>query len=174
MNATQAGLTDRDFLFSVLLIECVNNPQPLVVLTKEPLVGFMHHEEIKLAGLPVKVRNEKGSWQRLSEFLQMQKYHHYCQGRVGTQFCSFVQKKGTKEWMATHEGSHFDTFQKLCDVVDHQVQDTFKRWRLVAGEPVNIEMYYPVMLIQGDLFEATETKRSVSLRAADISNFADP
>jgi hypothetical protein len=27
---------DDDFVFNILLIECVNNPQPLVLLTKKP------------------------------------------------------------------------------------------------------------------------------------------
>src|SRR5207249_8963067 len=55
MSGRQAGPDDHDFLFGVLLIECINNPEPLAILTKEPLVGFLHHQEVKIAGLPVKI-----------------------------------------------------------------------------------------------------------------------
>ncbi len=49
-----------DFVWPVLLIECVNNPQPVVLITKEPQVPSLHHEEIKHAGLPVKFPTEGG------------------------------------------------------------------------------------------------------------------
>ncbi len=105
MKAFQAGPTDDDWLFGVLLIECINNTQPLPIITKEPQVPFLHRNEIKLSGLPVRMpfKSHKG-WIGLADYLQMEKYHHYCQSRIGTQFCSFVTKKAgqKEEWMATH------------------------------------------------------------------------
>jgi hypothetical protein len=175
MAAHRAGREDYDFLFGVLLIECINNPQPLVILTKEPLVGFLHHQEIKMAGLPVKIPNkgQHNGWQRLSEFLAMKDYHHYCNGRVGTQFCSFVKKKGgrVEEWMAIHDGSHYDSFQKLCDVTDYYVDKHFKSWTFRTREHLNVELFYPVIILQGGLVEARETKRSVRFRTANHLQF---
>jgi hypothetical protein len=172
MSVQKAGPKGTDFIFAVLLIECVNNPHPLALLTKDPLVPFLHHHEIKLAGLPVKMNNDN-RWERLTDFLGMEKYHHYCRGRVATQYCSFLPKKSGKneEWMATHEGSHFDSFQKLCDVVDYFGDRHFKSWKFDDDEPVNIEFYYPVLVLQGDLLEAIPSKRSVLLRAADHLQF---
>ncbi len=172
MKTNKAGPDDYDFLWGVLLIECINNPQPLVILTKEPQAGFLHSQEIKMAGLPVKIPDGKleDRWQGLVDFLKMEDYHHYCKGRVGTQFCSFAKKKSsrTEEWMATHEGSHFDSFRKLCDIVDHVVDKHFKSWSFGSDrESLNIEVYYPVIILQGDLLEARETKRSVIFRATD-------
>jgi len=161
MIAHQAGPDEHDFLFGVLLIECINNPQPLVILTKDPMVGFLHHEEVKMAGLPVKIPDEErhNGWQRLSEFLAMNDYHHYCSGRVGTQFCSFAKKKSGRdgEWLAMHEGSHYDSFRKLCDVTDYYIDKHFKSWLFGTREHLNVEFYYPVIILQGDLMEAHET-----------------
>lgn len=176
MTAHQAGPSDLDFLFGVLLIECINNPQPLVIMTKEPLIGFMYHEEVKMSGLPVKVPDEERhkGWQRLSEFLGMEDYHHYCKGRVGTQFCSFVKKKTgrTEEWMAIHEGSHYNSFNKLCDITDHYVVKHFKSWEFNGTtEKLNVEFYYPLIIVQGELLDACETKRSVTLRSAEHLQF---
>jgi hypothetical protein len=173
--AENAGPNEYDFLFGVLLLECINNPQPLVVLTKEPLVPSLHHEEVKIAGLPIKVPDKKrrNGWRRLSDFLGMKNYHHYCRGRVGTQFCSFVKKKGGQvgEWTAKHEDAHYDSFRKLCDVADYHIDKHFKSWAFGGKEHVNIELYYPIVVLQGELLDARETRRSVRLRSADHLQF---
>ncbi len=169
MVAVKAGPKDYDFVFDVLLVECVNNPQPVAFLTKEPLTPFLHHEDVKMSGLPVKIRDRgRKSWQSLAEYLGMQDYHHYCQGRVATQYCSFSVKKGgsQKEWFATHEGSHFDTLKKLCDATDYFIDRHFKSWRFGEKEWVNVEFYYPLLIVQGELLDARAGKRSVTLKRA--------
>jgi len=62
--------------------------------------------------------------------------------------------------------AHYDSFRKVCDVVDYQVQKNFTNWRFDGDENVNIEIYYPVIILQGELLEARETKKSVTLRSA--------
>src|SRR6266571_4670404 len=118
-------------------------------------------------GFQVKIHDKEqpDRWQRLSDFLGMEDYHHYCKGRIGTQFCSFTKKKSgrAEEWMATHEAMHYDSFRKVCDVVDYQVQKNFTNWTFGPEERLNVEMYYPVIILQGELLEARETKRSVTL-----------
>ena len=47
MSMQRAGPNEYDFVFAVLLAECINNPQPVVILTKEPLVPFLHHQEVQ-------------------------------------------------------------------------------------------------------------------------------
>jgi hypothetical protein len=175
LRALGARANSLDFIWGSLLIECVNNPQPLVVLTKEPLAGFLHHYEIKVSGLPTKVLNSKnGNWERLSEYLGMQDYHHYCKGRIGTQYCSFVKKKtgNNNEWMAMHEGVHYESFRKLCDVTDYFIGEHFKGWTFGdEEEDLNVQFYYPLIIVQGDLVEAYETKRSVGFRSAEHIQF---
>ena len=175
MAAYSAGPDKYDYIFGVLLIECINNPQPLAVLTKEPQTPFLYHEDIKLSGLPVKipVKNSRTGWKRLCEYLEMDQYHHYCKGNVGTQFCSFLKKKTGKveEWMAVHDSSHFDSFQKLCSIVDYEKRRHFLSWTLRQKEPVNLQIYYPVIVLQGELVEAQQTPRSVKLKAANHIQF---
>lgn len=113
MGAHRAGPEELDFIFTILLLECINNPQPLVFLTKTSQIGFLHHEDAKMAGLPLKFPDKKhrNEWESISDFLRMSTYHHYCRGRVATQFCSFVKKKNSQEWMATHDEEHFDALK---------------------------------------------------------------
>lgn len=168
MLAQKAGPEEYDFIFSVLLIECVNNPQPIALLTKEPLIPFMHGEDVKLAGLPVQIWDKKHKWwEKLADFLVMEKYHHYCKGRIATQYCSFLEKKGgqKKEFLATHEGSHFDAFKKLCHATDYFIDDHFKSWSFTREkESVNINFYYPLLIVQGELLDARVKGHTVTLK----------
>lgn len=159
-------LNGYDFPFTAFLIECVNNPEPLALITKEPLVPFLHHEDLKVSGLPVKFPLEAATqrWIRLTEYLDAEKYHHYCRGRVSTQYCSFQKKKQAQDWMAWHDEAHFDAFRKVCAAVDHSVADHFRRWTFDGPEPLKVQLHYPLLVVQGDLFEARATTGGLSLR----------
>jgi hypothetical protein len=164
-SAYKAGPEEFDFIFSVLLVECVNNPQPVAFITKEPQDGFPQYQEVKLAGLPVKILKEgRGqSWESLPSFLGLGKYHHYFRGRVATQFCSFTLKKNTAEWMASHEDLHFDAFRTLCTAVEHFIDKHFKCWTFNGREMVNVEFYHPVVVFQGELLDVRLRKKSLRL-----------
>jgi hypothetical protein len=172
MSALRAGPEEYDYIFAVLLIECINNPQPMAFISKEPQVPFLHHSEAKLSGLPVKIQPKGAAspWISLADYLEMQEYHHYCEGRIATQFCSFVEKKrqNQREWMATHDEAHFDAFRKLSAAVDHVVDKHFKSWTFGGRERVNVEFYYPILVVQGDLLDVRPGKRS--LRATVTSH----
>jgi len=161
---------DRGFIFNVLLIECVNNPEPLTLITKKPIIGFLFHEDVRVAGLPAKLLAPDGRWTPIQEALNLGKFHHYCASRIATQFCSFTRKQ-SQQWMAQHEGSHFDSFQKLCDAVDYRQDQHFKSWRFGPEELVNVEFYYPILVVQGDLLEARPRGTSVVLKRAKHLQF---
>lgn len=170
------GKDSLNYLFAKLLIECVNNPQPIAFITKEALVPFLHTSEIMMAGIPVKVLSEpKGrstpvseigeadeenkEWVYLSDFLHAEKYHHYCSGRISTQYCSFTSKRRAKstEWMASHDENHFNSFEKLCACLDHDRENQFG-WDPGEKVKVNIEVYYPLVVVQGGLLEVWQER----------------
>ena len=168
MRADKAGPGDFDFLFTLFIVECVNNPEPLILITKRPQVGFLHHHEIKLSGLPVKFPDSKrrGAWISFVDFLDLEGKHHYCQGRIATQYCSFQQKRqAPQDWMAWHDEAHFDAFKKACAAVEHKIADHFGSWVVGAAEPVNVQLYYPVVVVQGELLEALPSRNQVTLRS---------
>jgi len=160
---------DEDLIFGALLIECVNNPQPLALMTKDCFSPRLHHLDIKFAGIPVKLMDNKGQWKTLPESLKMQEYHHYYNGFVATQFCSFQHKNtGRKnEWVAVHEGNHFDSIIKLCDVTDYLIERRSNNLTRKNNDDIYIEFYYPVLVLQGDLIEAFANKRSLSVRQSN-------
>ena len=158
---TNHSINDRfHWVWSVMLVECVNNPQPIAFITKEPRIPEEYRYEIKLAGLPTKIIQDKNTWVSVVDVLEMVKYHHYCSGRIATQFCSFTKKKNSDEWMAFHDDSHFESIQKLCDITNFHVNSLLENWQGNNVETVNIEFYYPLIVVQGELLDVRPHKTS--------------
>jgi hypothetical protein len=175
---------EYSYLFSVLIIECINNPQPLAFITKQPQVATLFASDMKVSGLPAKfLSDETGNrWASFDELVKLRDYHHYCVGRVATQYCSFQQKRlsGAKqqsnEWMAWHDEAQHGTFQKLCDATEYFVDKHYAEW--VPGgneeneengdaEPINLQIYYPILVVQGELFDVQPSAGSLQIHDAD-------
>lgn len=171
LGATRVGPDEYDFLFPFILVECINNPQPAAFITKEPLVDFLHAMDIKISGLPVQIPfkdKSEESWQSLADFLSMENYHHYCKGRISTQFCSFLKKKGRdEEWMAFHDDVHFSSLNTLCAALDHAIEEHFSDWKPTPNDCVNLQIYYPVLVVQGELLDVRPTARSLRMSRVD-------
>ncbi|MGA2064794.1 MAG: hypothetical protein ABSG86_07485 [Thermoguttaceae bacterium] len=173
ISARQGGPERLDLVWDVILVECSNNPQPLAFLTRDPLVNALHREHIKVSGLPVKIPRGAvgGSWEMLSGFLRMETYHHWCAGRLATQFCCFQRKKNSGEWMAHHEDSDFSSFVKLCDALDFYSKKHFQSWLFGEHENVNLQFYYPVLLVQGSLLDVRQRPRSLRVSSTQHIHF---
>jgi hypothetical protein len=98
----------------------------------------------------------------------MRNYHHYCNGRIATQFCSFSKKKNkSQEWMATHLEEQFDSLRKLSGALEYFMDVHYKSWRSGGHEQVNLEVFYPVLLVQGRLLDVRPGKRSLRVVGTD-------
>jgi len=159
-------------LYSNLIIEAVNNPQPIAFITKESQIAPLYREDIKVAGLPVKISDNE-EWIYLPEFLEMDKYHHYCQGNIATQYCSFTQKKnesGKKEWMASHEETHFNSFRTLSVAVEYHQDVLYKAW-VKDANAINLEFYYPIVVVQGELLEVHPESDNIHIKTTNHVQF---
>jgi hypothetical protein len=165
ITAFQIRQREKDFFFVRLICECENNQQPLVFFVKESVVSFLYHEDIKLAGIPLKILNkargentsEEETWEPLSEILKFETYHHYCKGKISTQYCSFTRKNRNKPWTAYHADSQHDSLTTLIFAVEHQIEEYYRRFRVPEKdeiENINIEFYYPVLILEGPLYTA--------------------
>ena len=139
-----------DRVWIELLIECVNNPQPIAFLTKrDPFTsGVNALPEVKFVCDPALV-SIKGKKQDVRYFLDTENYQHYCSGRVASQFCSFVRKKDKSEWMATHEDEHFNTFSTLVKALENSLSG----FVYTKGTYLNATFLYPVLVLQGALVD---------------------
>lgn len=176
MSAVKAGPGEFDFLFSVILSECQNNVQPIVFFTKEPMVGFLHHYEVKLSGMPVEILAEDVEEERfipLSEFLQMGKYHHYCKGQIATQYCTFQPTKDTSKWIALHRDEQHDSITVLITALEAEIKEHNESWIAPRDkpEPINVQIYYPLIVLQGSLYEAFPVKGQLKLKKSNHIQF---
>ncbi len=169
LQAFRAGKRRTDFVWSLCLIECVNSPLPIAFFTKADPVAFMRRELIRVAGLPVRLLSGRDKWTELPEAISMEKYHHYCRGRIATQFCSFSPKKGhPTEWLAQHLPEHFNCFAKLFDAVRECSDELADCW-FDAGnarhENLNLEFLYPVLVVSGaSLYDVIQRRGHVDVR----------
>ena len=162
-----------DFIFPFILCECENNAQPVVFFTKESIISFMHHEQVKVSGIPVKFWQKDG-WVSLSEFTGMEKFHHYCKGSIATQYCTFQFKKDKTSWFALHNEEQHDTFNSLIKAVDYEMAKHFDGWSLpdkLDDEGININIYYPLLILQSGLYSATLKNKELTLRKSKHIQF---
>lgn len=153
-----------DFLLPFILCECENNALPLVFFETASPISFLFHEQVKCSGVPVKLWKE-GRWVRLSEALAFERFHHYCHGKTATQYCSFLEKGN--RWIATHLDVQHQTLTNLINALEATIEDHYSRVSLPRRgekEPVNIQLYYPLVVVQGPLYLATETRRGLRIR----------
>jgi hypothetical protein len=157
---------EMSFIFPILLCECENNSQPVVFFTKESPVSFTYCEDLRVSGIPAKFWDKDG-FISLAEFTRMEKFQHYCKGEIATQYCNFQLKKDRSSWMALHDEEQHDTLNKLIKAVDYEVAEHFKSWALPQEEEeerVNIQIYYPVLILQGALYSAYLKNNRLILR----------
>jgi hypothetical protein len=165
----------EEFIFPVLLCECENNSQPVVFFTKESPISFLHCQEVKASGIPVKFwdRSAKG-YGSLADFTKMEKYHHYCKGDAATQYCSFQFKKDKSSWIALHVDEHHDTLNSLIKALEYNIDEHFGNFVLPPKgeeEGVNLQIYYPLLILQGDLYSASLNDSRLVLKKSNHIQF---
>ncbi len=148
----------------------------MAFVSKEPEAETAHVYNITFSGIPVHViRHSRPHPEKLGSFLKMEKFHHYCQGRVATQFCSFQPKKigkmksNTDQFvrMASHDDEHFDCFTKLCAAVNYDIDQHFAHTIPVAGDSINLQMHYPILVVGGELYNVKHAEAGLELEAVD-------
>ncbi len=141
-----------------LLCECENNKQPTIFFIRDyhdyELEFFC--EDIALSGIPIQF-SDNDSFISFSDFLELKKFHHYNKGDISTQYCTFQEKKGKKEWMASHSDEQHNTFDSLLKALDYEIEEDFKEYYLPdksEEESIEIKIYYPLLILQQDLYSA--------------------
>lgn len=150
-----------DRLFTSVLVECVNNLQPIAFITKMPVMKAWAVGDIKGTFDPEDVVAD-GRTVNIGDLLKIDSYHHYCRGRVATQFCSFNYKSDKKEWMAWHDDIHFNAFSTLTKALEYR----FTQFEQHAGTYVNWEFINPVLVVQGELLDVRAASGAITLRKA--------
>lgn len=154
---------------SNIIIECSNNPQPAVFFRRTDKKKFTVFEKFKYNKIEQIPFGEHGSpgWE-FDVFTTSDKNFHYNSFERCTQYCSFLQKKrqidGRKEWLAAHPDGLNDVFNKLYDFVNHRcARDGEWMPESFHEKDVYVILYFPVVVLQNDLFEVLESNGEVDM-----------
>ena len=156
-----------------LFIECVNNPQPVVFFTRDEPDPHLNAWSIRYTGQPLEITTKPGESQRVPNLLKLEEFHHYCGRKYATQYCSFVQKKNSSDWMAFHEDDHHLTFKKLIDAIFYRYdQEDDDDEDEPTRDAVDLTFLYPIVVLEGDLLQVNPWARKLSPRKADHVRFS--
>lgn len=174
INAIKLG-DDFDFLFYHLLVECENNKQPIVFFRSDSPIKFLFHYDIKFSGTPSKIYISKSKTEKLTDFFAFEKFHHYCKGFHSTQYCTFQKpKQKDNDWIAFHSESQHDSIKSLIKCLKFFIDRDYKGYYLpekVSEEPINLNFYYPLIVLQGDLFEAFYDNKNLILEPRNMIQY---
>ena len=155
-----------------IVCECENNLQPIVFFPYQTIEPEIRSDLIQCFGVPIKIWS-KTDYLDLRIFLPFCDFHHYCSGKIATQYCSFRlpknRKASSESWIAEHNEEQHDTLNSLISFVRHQADDHINDWHLPVhdeDEPPYIEFRYPLIVLGGKLKEATLGKRGIVLKKA--------
>lgn len=161
-------------IFPYIVCECENNKQPIVFFRNESPISFMFHSDLKISGIPTHFFEKDDSSIYLTDFFKFEKFHHYCKGPFASQYCTFMPNKTKTSWNALHSEDQHDTFMSLIKAVQFQMQEHFDSWyppEKNEKEYMNIQIYYPLLILQGDLFEAYLDNDQLKLKSIKHIHF---
>lgn len=176
LSARSLYKKEYGFIFPTLICECENNAQPIVFFTKKTFIPYLCQEDIKTSGIPVKFWIKDG-YESFADFTELEKFHHYCAGEIATQYCAFqFTTKGEqgRKWLAIHHETQHQTFESLLKALDYEIARHFDTWDPpdnINEEQVDIKVYYPLLILQGDLYSASLRNKRLSLKKSKHIRF---
>lgn len=153
-----------DFIFPILLIECKNIQAPLVFFSHESIPSRHVVGDLQISGIPKEIKTKEGLKKDLTEYLGLEEIHHYYKtANISTQFCAIV--KESSDYIATHKikgplGNLYESMiLPLIKAVHYEIQEHEDSYRPdPEKETINLQFYYPIVVIDGSLFECSLTK----------------
>lgn len=169
------GTARLDVVLLCLVVECMNNPQPVAFISKSNASRPVPEDALRLLSTERGSTDpETGRWNPPPKPFTFGENHHYLRGRVATQYCSFTHKKGRdgrgSEWLAQHENEQHEVFLRLSAALDYETNESRTRI-LRADTSPSVHIYYPVLVLQGKLVEARPSRRSVQTRSVSHTQF---
>jgi hypothetical protein len=146
-----------------VLIECINNPQPIAFFSNE----------VTTQAYPVTAA--RPLWlglDPLEKTIGLEDFHHCFRQSLANNYCTFVEKK-SREWMATHadeQHREFSTLAMLAQLTREkqlQVLEDYSRPQ-DAVQFCGVDLIYPLLVAEGLLFDVRQNAAGqVQLKSVD-------
>jgi hypothetical protein len=146
-----------------LLIECINNPQPIAFFCSAG------------NGSAYPIVASRPAWvgpNLIEESIKIEHFHHHLRGPYATNYCTFVLKK-KGEWMVTHadeQHQEFTTLAKLAQLTREKALKILEDHSrpMDAIQMCGIEYICPILVVEGTLFDVSENPgREIKIREVD-------
>jgi len=164
------------FISTSLIVECINNPQPIVYFANRAFNLNPLLQKIRFAALPPYTDKED----HFIDDIDFEEILYSGKAHLFTQYCSFSRKKKSgnnlkDEWMASHSDELYDTFKKLLQITDFKMKELSDWYLKKQGRRKDIlaqcVFFQPVLIVQGEIYIAEGMKKSIKLRQAHRISF---
>jgi len=173
LSGTRVYRNESDSIFPIILCACNNNSQPVVFFKRDPVHSFLFYENVKYSGIPVKFFVKDG-FVSLAQYMGLGKFHHYCKGPFSTQYCTFHKKRGKDPWIASRTEEQQEVFTSLIKALNSTIDEHYDIWEQSEKrkiEDINIQIYYPLIVFQGDIYEAYVEDNNLKLGKTNHMQF---
>jgi len=154
-----------NFIFPIVLMAI--KKMDLVCFTRDEIMTRYTLGDIYFSGMP-KIIYHKGEEIDFTEYLNLEKVHHFYKYRkISSQF--WTPFEGNKD----KKGDYFyrDLIFPLIKSVVAQITEHEEKWYFdPEGEPVNIQIYYPIIVVE-NLWECSLTKGGPRYKKVSQSGF---
>jgi hypothetical protein len=171
ISGRRIGKRGLDLIFPVLLIACKNLRCPLIFFTHREMPLHWFVGTVHMSGLPFELQRALQT-ETIVKFFRFEEFHHYYRtGHIASQFCAVYEtnKKDRPKFEAGHTIAGrielFSEFDALARIVELEKRKHAKGWNPDPDrEVVNLQIYYPVFVTAGPLFECFVGKGRVKYR----------
>jgi len=185
ITASAIRSREHEYIFPMLLVACKNLRCPLVFFTQQEIRMEYFLGTLQVSGIPLDVKPFRGQHQRLTEFLRLEKFHHYYRtGHIASQFCAVYETKKSGHGAGSHqtqyEAGHaidgridlFRDFETLIHALESEKKDHAQGSRpdTKRGE-INLQFYYPIFVTSGPLIECYVAGRRPRYRSVHRVGF---
>jgi hypothetical protein len=152
-----------------LIIECTNNPQPIVFFT----IGG--EEKLLSSHSPCTSWCTDGDSQIIKKLRDVPIFelthsgNYFLNGIPSVQYCSFIQKKGTKEWMALHPDDVHSMMTKFKDYLEQRIASYESFYSTEKDNKFRHILFRMVWVTTSDLYLASEINGEVRLTKRDLA-----
>jgi hypothetical protein len=153
------------------LIACKNLRCPLIFFTHREMPLHWFVGKVHMSGLPFQLQRRQQT-ETIGKFFRFEQFHHYYRtGHIASQFCAVYEtnKKDRPKFEAGHTIAGriglFSEFEALARIVELEKRKHAKDWKPEPDrEVVNLQIYYPIFVTAGPLFECFVGKGRVKYR----------
>ena len=169
-NTSNYSATNKNISCSTnFIIETINNDRPIVFFSNKKYIDTdnVFSQINHLSTYP----NSEDDYLFLIDYNKL----HYFNEIIATQYCSFQEKKKSKnqnktEWMAYHPDDLYDNFRKLL----FSSQKILADWRELFDDNVwhRLFRFQPLLIIENNMLEAEVIEKEIKLIDKKMLSFS--